>query len=166
MSNETEKQQYIDSNNALMGASWDAIELPPEFATFPNGLYAMKIEAITHDAEEGVIAARFSLLDVLDVPDSDIPVPAANSLLYVRYSLARKGNALGDFRRAFESIGASIGAANPQEFIEQAGGLEIIVEVTARRDKQDATRVYNNVRHCYTLEEYEAMVNAQNSTDV
>lgn len=159
MSN-VEKQAYIDANNALLTGGWDNIELPPEFANFPSGLYSMTIESMTHDAAEGFIAVKMSLQGVIEVPESDIPVPAEGSLFYTRYSLARKGNALGDFRRAFEAVGNAIGATNPAEFIEQAAGTEVVVELRARRDKQDATRIYNDVRFAYTVDQYNDMLNS------
>lgn len=154
-----EKQAFIDANTALLTGGWDSIELPPEFANFPSGLYGMVLESITHDVQEGVIAVKCSLNSVVEVPESDIPVPAEGSLLYIRYNLGRKGNALGDFRRAFEAVSQALGSTSPAEFIEQAAGTELVMEIKARRDKQDATRVYNDIRHAYTVAQYEQMLN-------
>lgn len=153
-----DKQAFIDANNALLTGGWDNIELPPEFANFPSGLYSMTIESMAHDAAEGFIAVKMSLTAAIEVPESDIALPAEGSLFYTRYSLARKGNALGDFRRAFEHVSAALGSTTPQEFIEQAAGTKVIAELRARRDKQDATRIYNDIRFCYTEEQYKALL--------
>jgi hypothetical protein len=144
MATEIEKQAKIDAANAQLMGGWDDIEVSPDFATFPSGTYMVVCKKMTHNADEGFIDVTLELAEdgVVDVPDSNIPVPVAGSLYFERYRLAFGGQS--NWAKVFRAVAMHKGLS-PVEFMEQAAEEVFCVTIKARADKQDKTKFYNNL---------------------
>lgn len=161
-------QAALDANLSMLDAGWEDIALPPEYATFPSGVYLMECQGLVLKTEDNVILGTMSLLEAIEADESmGIAVPATNSLFSARFNLASaKGNPVGEFRRVFEPVAKSLNANSPREFMEQAAGLQMVCSIVARRDKQDTTKIWNNINRAYTLEQYEELVSAQGDSSL
>lgn len=162
------KQAALDANLALLGAGWEDITLPPEYATFPTGDYLMLCQGLRYDEDAHAIVGSFGLAETIEADTAmGIPSPATNSLFYARFNLAAsKGNPVGEFRKVFGDVAIALGAASPNEFLEQSKDLELVVSVVARRDKEDTTKIWNNARKAYTLSQYEELVAQSNDASM
>lgn len=144
-----ETQAAIDAANAALMGGWDSIEIPPDFAVFPSGSYLFDVQKMSYNPKEGFIDVTLVLVGAVEVPESVLPIPVEGSLYFERYRLAYKGD--GTFAKCFGHIGQHMGLP-PLQFIEQAAGLQIIATIKTRKDKEDATKFYNNIVQATTEE--------------
>lgn len=147
--------EALEKFSSLLEADIDNIEDLPEFEEYPAGVYKFKCEGLkveeNTEKERGEIKGFFSLIEPVELAneaDAD-NVPVAGSLLGGFWT-DEKG--IQRFKKIFVPVMQESGIRRIADFLPQAEGLEMILEVSRSEDKKgnvDAKgnpRIYNNIQ--------------------
>lgn len=155
MSDDINEINQIDYMNTMLGMDIDDIEDLPEYEFFPNGFYQFKVQKLVLDVDEAenkaAIKGTFSLLQTIELKNEDDAelVPKEGSLTGGMWS---KEFGVKKFKKIFKPVMKELGCDKIQEFLDQAEGLELAIEMGSRQGKPDdldedgSRKVYNDIR--------------------
>lgn len=136
--------------DAMLDTDVDNIEDLPEFETFAPGAYMLqagKVKLVPADPskeKDGGVMLMFSNAGVMELADPEGTEAAKEGALisasfYGEFGIKRLKAVFGDAM-------ASVGANTLREFLDQFEGLTFAAAVQNRKDKNDPTKVYNDIK--------------------
>lgn len=147
------EDQQLSTFDALLGTALTDIRAVADYATYPTGTYLFTITKCEvsrakpgEDAKESYISLQAELVGMIELgnaADAD-KVPPSGSLYSERFTFIYDG--VENFNKVFGEVGMAVGADTVAKLIEALPGMNLACTVRSRKDKQDATKVYNNLK--------------------
>lgn len=137
--------QKLEQFNALLQADISDIETLPEYATFPAGTYVFHVAKCSVDTEKRMVIISMAL-DAMAALANEAEageVPVEGSLYAERYNFDYDG--IERLKKVFGAVFESQGWRTPAQLIEGLQGMSIVCTLNKRKDKKDATKVYNGI---------------------
>jgi hypothetical protein len=132
----------------LLDATLDDIADLPEFKLFPAGAYQATLKIEEKQVNEHSIAeCAFTLTEVMELSEPTDEAPALGSVATVGFMLNNEYG-LGNFKKVLSSLKDGLNLSDTASLgaiIEAAQGAEVVVVLGQRKDKKDATRVYQQL---------------------
>lgn len=133
--------------NSLLDMTLDDIADLPEFKPFPAGVHRVTLrftqkEINKHPAMEMTMRA-LETLELAD-PTSDTPLVAGTEASMAYHMDNEIG--LGKLKKVLKELASASGETSVGGIIEAAQGVEVIVVTSKRTDKNEATKVYMDVK--------------------
>lgn len=133
--------------DSLLDSTLDDLEDLPEFKPFPPGahrvLASLEIKEVN---SKQAVELELKGLETLELaePTKDTPIKEGDtaSVLFMLDNEFGRGN----MKKLLAPIGVALGTGNIREVIEQTKGLEVVVVTSYRKNKDDPTSPYMNVK--------------------
>ena len=139
-------EEKIQQFNALLEGTWSDIETLPEFSLWPVGSYHIRLTKGVLDREKGSVNLSAELVQVLELanPAADEGKQPAEGSPYSERFFGSFG--LGKLKRFFGELSEAMGQSGLVEFIETCGGMEFVATVGQRADRDDKSKLYNEIK--------------------
>lgn len=131
----------------LLDATLDDLEDLPEFKPFPPGVHAalatLSIKEV-NDKQAVELALKGQETLELSEPSKDTPIQAGHetSVLFKLNNEFGRGN----MKKLLKPIGEALGLTVTREIIEQCKDMPVVVLTSYRKNKEDPTSPYMNVK--------------------
>lgn len=139
-------EEKLQQFNALLEGNWDDVETLPEFSLWPVGTYLVRFTKGVLDREKGSVNLSAELVQVMELanPAADAGKEPAEGAPYSERFFGSFG--LGKLKRYFGEISEAMGHSGIVDFIDNIGGLEFEATIGQRADKDDKTKLYNEIK--------------------
>lgn len=137
--------------DALLDLTLDDIEDLPSFEPFTPGSYKVTVTLDTKEVNgHPSVEMELKLLEVVEVVDGTAKAPAVGDTSSILFMLDNEFG-LGKLKAAVAPIAEALGVASIRDAVEACKDVECAVVLTARKDKNDASKVYQGIAEIYIL---------------
>jgi len=141
MSEAQKAEQFL----SILEADLCDIETLPEYATFPAGTYVFTATKPKVDTEKRTISLNFRFEQAVAVANEAEAgdVPADGSLYSERYAFDYDG--IERLKKVFAPVFEGNQWTKPIHLVEGIDGSVLVLTLNKRKDKKDATKIYNGI---------------------
>ena len=134
-----------DSMNDLLDATLDDLEDLPEYKSFPAGAYTISVtleekEVNGHQSIEMVMTC----VEASELADATETPPKQGDTSSVLFMMDNEFGR-GKLKAAATPLAAGLGTSTIRELIEQCKDVECVAVLGVRKDKNDASKLYQNI---------------------
>lgn len=130
----------------LLDATLDDLEDLPEFKPFPPGVHSVIASLeLKEVSDKQAVELSFKGKETLELVDSNHePIKEGDeaSVLFMLDNEFGRGN----MKKLLAPIGQALGTGNIREIIEQTTEMDVVIVTSYRRNKEDPTSPYMNVK--------------------
>lgn len=141
MSEAQKAEQFL----SILEADLCDIETLPDYATYPAGTYVFTATGAKVDTEKRVVSLNFRMEQAVALAnEADAGnVPAEGSLYSERYNFDYDG--IERMKKVFGPVFEAQGWSKPIHLIEGIANAVLVLTLNQRKDKKDATKIYNGI---------------------
>lgn len=137
--------------DALLDLTLDDIEDLPSFEPFTPGYYKVGITLDTKEVNEHPsVEMELKLLEVIELVDNTAKPPAVGDTSSILFMLDNEFG-LGKLKAAVVPIAEALGVASIREAVDNCKDVECAVALTARKDKNDTSKMYQGIAELKVL---------------